>query len=89
MALIINETRIRNPKPKTIPKESRRVRIKNQIPLPLFIAGLVMLIIRTPEVDGEPRPVVTMKARRTLWNAITAREHRPVNREGSSDVPQM
>jgi len=57
--------------------------------LPLFIAGLVMLIIRTPEVDGDPRPAVTMKARRTLWNAITAREHRPVNREGSSDVPQM
>jgi MFS family permease len=45
--------------------------------LPLMVAGIVMLLWRTPEVDGMARPSGGGRPSRSLVNAITAREHRP------------
>ena len=44
---------------------------------PLLLAGLVMLVFRTPEVDGLERGAVTLGQRLNVVNALTAREHRP------------
>lgn len=44
----------------------------------LFIAGMVMLIWRVPEVDGlKPGDPEYGPKRRNLWDGITARAHRP------------
>lgn len=43
----------------------------------LLLAGFVMLLFRTPEVDGLPRLPVPPRARLDLVNAVLAREHRP------------
>jgi MFS family permease len=58
---------------------------------PLLAAGLVMMIYRVPEVDGLPRrtPGAGSRARpdRSLWNAITARAHKPKNEVEPAEVP--
>ena len=44
----------------------------------LFIAGIMMLIWRVPEVDGlKPGDPEYGPKRRNLWDGITARAHRP------------
>ena len=43
----------------------------------LLLSGLVMMILRVPEVDGLPRASATWRERLDLFNAITARNHRP------------
>jgi MFS family permease len=54
--------------------------------LPLIAAGAVMLLFRTPEVDGLPRRNgLTLSDRLSLRNALFAREHRPVTSADSSD----
>ncbi len=45
--------------------------------VPLLVAGLCMMVWRTPEVDGLPRGSPTWRSRLDLFNAITARNHRP------------
>lgn len=45
--------------------------------VPLFIAGLVMMIYRVPEVDGLPRIKGASPRSRSLVEAVTASEHRP------------
>jgi MFS family permease len=44
--------------------------------VPLFCAGVFMMVYRTPEVDGMPRVKGDRRARSLLY-AITAGEHRP------------
>jgi MFS family permease len=44
---------------------------------PLLAAGLVMMIWRVPEVDGLARKPAGSPIDRSLWNAITAKQHRP------------
>ncbi len=45
----------------------------------LLISGLVMMVWRVPEVDGLPRADATWRKRLDLFNAVTARNHRPVD----------
>jgi MFS family permease len=50
----------------------------------LFIAGIVMLIWRVPEVDGLKPGDATYTPRRNIWDGITARAHRPRKTEPTS-----
>ncbi|MFO0491291.1 MAG: hypothetical protein ACK51T_02540, partial [bacterium] len=50
--------------------------------VPLLVAGVAMMIWRVPEVDGHDPAATDMPRDRSLWNAITARRHRPVTRDG-------
>lgn len=45
--------------------------------LPLMLAGMVMLLKRTPEVDGMPRLAPGKLPRRSIVSAVLASEHRP------------
>lgn len=53
--------------------------------VPLLVAGMAMMIWRVPEVDGHDPAAMGVPRDRSLWNAITARRHRPVARDGSGE----
>lgn len=46
--------------------------------VPLMLGGIVMLLVRTPEVDGMPRlSTLTRRQRWSIMHAVLATEHRP------------
>ncbi len=45
--------------------------------IPLACAGVVMMVFRTPEVDDMPRLPTDAKVARSIFHAITAKEHWP------------
>jgi len=47
----------------------------------MVAAGMVMLVWRTPEVDGLKPGEQGFERRPSLWDGITARSHRPSRME--------
>ncbi len=54
---------------------------------PLLCAGVFMMLNRVPEIDGISRLPTGARRDRSLWNAITAREHRPRETVEPAEVP--
>ena len=53
--------------------------------IPLACAGIFMMLYRTPEVDQLPRKPADPRIARSIFHAITAKEHWPTRDSASRD----